>query len=803
MISKKNLPYFLIVGIVLLFFYKTILFGKIPFAGDLLLSQYAPWRHVSYFGYVAGAIPSKDQYFDVIRELYPWKTESLRQIKEFTIPLWNPYNFSGTPLLANYQSQIFYPLNLLYLFFPQIQAWTVLIILQFVLGGIFVYLFAVSIGMGTGGALITSIAFNFSSFSNVWMEFNTVWHTILWLPLLLYVAEKSIQNVKITIGRQMVYVFALFSAITAGHPQDFINLCLYFWLYFIIRIITLKDWTWKNKLFFSAFFLLLSVIAFFLASPQLIPTIELFRNSARVPHDYQQVLTKMLIQPWQLGLVAVQDFFGNPATKTYFVGDTYVGKTISIGIVGLFLSFFSFNTKKLSWHHKFFAFICLGLLLFTTNTLLSPLFHRYPLPVLSTGAPTRILFLFCFSLSILAGFGFDALYKAKKIIWKPVVGIGIVLAILWTFALLHPTFPGLTYTQQSFFTMKKAMLFSTALIGLSLVCIISGFKKQIFFVGLIALVAGELLYGFNKFNPFVPKEFVYPENPLISFFQKEAGIDRIWGYGTAQIEANFTTQYRLFSTDGTDPLNLKWYNEFIQASRDGNITKTFNRTTRSDAQLAPGYGERDLPDNPYRLRIMDALGVKYIIDRTENPKNNTTFSKDRFKEIWHKDDWTVYENLKSAPRFFLTGSFDTYKNPDEFERKFFSPEADPSSLVLLREEDRQYIPSLQIQKDKGSATLISYKPNEIRFRTESNSQQILYISDVFDYGWQAAVDGMATRVLKANYAFRAVVIPPGTHTVVFSYQPESFLWGIRLMVTGMVSLIFLFSFQLFWRRKKK
>src|SRR5690348_6496292 len=105
---KKIIALILLFGVCLLFFYKTIFLGQVPFPGDLLLAQYAPWRHVSYNGFVAGSVPSKDQYFDVLRELYPWRTQVIDAFKHKTFPLWNPYNGSGAPLLANFQSQAFY-----------------------------------------------------------------------------------------------------------------------------------------------------------------------------------------------------------------------------------------------------------------------------------------------------------------------------------------------------------------------------------------------------------------------------------------------------------------------------------------------------------------------------------------------------------------------------------------------------------------------------------------------------------------------------------------------------------------------
>ena len=794
---KKFLPYGIIISIVFLFFYKTILLGRIPFPGDLLLSTYAPWRHVSYFGYVAGAVPSKDQYFDVIRELYPWKTEVLRQLKEGSMPLWNPYSFSGSPLLANFQSQVFYPLGVIYFLLPQIYAWALLVILQPILGGIFMYLFATTIGISAGGAIIAAIAFNFSSFATVWMEFTTVWHTILWLPFLLYLVEKAIKSHRFSVSTTFLFIFALFSSLTGGHPQDFIYSFLFFSVYTLTRIGTLKEWPLKEKILRIMHYALLISISFLLAAPQLIPTIELFQNSARVTHDYKQILTMMLIQPWQLGIVIVQDFFGNPAVKTDFLNNTYVGKALSIGSAGFFLALFSFFTKKYSWHQKFFLGASIVILAFIVRSPLTAFLYRYPIPLLSTGSPTRILFLFSFSMALLSGFGYDVMSKTKNILWKPIIIMCFLLGILWIFAFLHPPFPGLFYTEGAFRTMKKAMLLSSIIIGSAIGISIIGTWKRVWFYGCIALVSLELMYAFLRFNPFVPKEFIFPDNPLLSYFQKQGGIERIWGYGTAQIEADFSTQYRLFSPDGTDPLNLRWYNEFVQSSRDGNLIKKFNRTTRSDAQIVPGYGERDLPENTTRLQVMDSLGVKYIIDRSENPKNAMTFANNRFKEIWHEKDWTVYENLKAAPRYFLTSSYKTYKNPEEFEQFFFSPLFTVQHTILLNAHDASTLPSLL--EGNGRVTLLSYKPNTVTFETDTNTTQLLYLSDTYDHGWHAYLDGKnRIPVYKANYAFRAVVVPEGKHQIAFTYEPQSFVWGTRLFFTG-AGFLLLYSFWTFYK----
>jgi hypothetical protein len=424
--------------------------------------------------------------------------------------------------------------------------------------------------------------------------------------------------------------------------------------------------------------------------------------------------------------------------------------------------------------------------------------YRYPWPILSTGTPTRNLFILALSLAILAGFGYDAIREAKQFPYKSFIVTGTVLSVLWLFVFIHPAIAGISYTAGAVSIMKRAMLVASGIFAvLSVILLLTGYRKILLWA-IIPLAAAELFYGFIKFNPFVPTLFVYPDNKLITQLQTITGIDRFWGYGTASIEANFATQEHIYSTDGTDPLNLKWYNRFLQASREGNIAVTFNRTTRSDAQIRPGYGIRDLPSNEFRLRIMDALGVKYVIDRSENPKDNTTFPVNRFKMIWHEEDWTIYENLLSAPRFFLTSDVRPYRNTADFESQFFAQNFQPDKTVLLALQDWNTFPHLD---GSGTAKLISYTPNSVKIAVRSDSQQLLFLSDTYDTGWTSSVNGKTTKVFMADYAFRAVLVPAGESTVLFTYQPRSFQTGIAISVISLLLLATVISVQVYNNRR--
>jgi hypothetical protein len=283
------------------------------------------------------------------------------------------------------------------------------------------------------------------------------------------------------------------------------------------------------------------------------------------------------------------------------------------------------------------------------------------------------------------------------------------------------------------------------------------------------LLVVEQYYSFQKFNPFSPKDFIFPDAPILTFLQENAGINRFWGYGTAKIDSNIATQYKLFSPDGFGALNLSWYNEFIRTSKDGKIPDSFDQETRSVAEIEPGYGEDDLPNNMYRLRVLDALGVRYILNRTENPINDSTFSTDRFKLVW-KDEagWQVFENMKSAPRFFLTNRVETYTTREQFEQRFFSPDFDPQKMVLV-----ENFPQTSLCKDNelsmSTISLERYAPSEVIFKVNSQCPVFLYISDAYDDHWAATIDSLPSTIYRTNYALRGIVVPVGDHDVQFQY----------------------------------
>jgi len=758
-----------LLAIVSLFFYQTIFFGKVPFPGDIVVSDFQPWRSTSYLGYNAGSIPNKAQYPDTIRQMYPWKTLAIESLKRKELPLWNPYNFSGSPLLANFQSAALYPLNFIYLLLPQIDAWTILVILQPLLSIIFTYLYSRKIGMFSLASWLSAISFGFSGFMAVWLEYNTIGHVILWLPLILLSIE-YLREKPLTLWLGILTIANTF-ALLAGHPQVYAYVCAFSMLYAIFR-------TKKNM---WAYIFGFTCLGIGIGGIQIIPSIELIMNAARSPHDPGHVFAKILIQPWQLFSLPFPNLFGSPATRTYWPTDTFIGKVITIGLVPLFFSLSSFRRKDALTTWYIFASGII-LLLITSNPI-THILYRIPIPLFTSSSPTLMSFLFAFTLSIACGLGLDYWLTDTHSIRKLLIRT-VEVILFFGLMLLGTKLPITPELSLHASVALRALFYGTIISGatLSLFWIAIQFPKyrNVAVILLLCVHTIDLFIFFNRFNPFVFKALVFPNHITITNL-KNKNLDRYWGYGTANIAANFASQYHIFSPEGYDPLYPKWYGEFLYAYRTGYLMEMFDDSTRSDAAISSRFGDGGLSDIK-KQKILNALSVRYILDRVENASSEQIYPPDRIKKIQTYDDWAIYENTQSTPRSYIATNIVPYTTSTDFADKFFSSKTSSSSAFLPANLET-------IQSSGGIAHIRMYEPERIRIQTNSTSSGLLVLTDTYYPGWKATVNDKPAEILKTNWTMRGVIIPKGIHTVSMTYSPKSVSYGILLSIISMGATI--------------
>lgn len=760
-----------LLALVALFFHKTLVQGLVPFPGDALVSDFQPWRSASYLGYGAGGIPNKAQYPDTIRQLYPWKTLVAAALKKGTLPLWNPYNFSGAPLLANFQSAALYPLTLLYLLLPQIDSWTILVIVQPLLATLFTYLYSRKMGVGKPGSWLAAISYGWSGFMAVWLEYNTVGHVILWLPFMLL----SIEHLRDKISARWLCLLALSHtmAILAGHPQIYAYTAIFSIAYIFLRVS-------KN---FRPATLAVTAFGIGMAGIQIIPGIELITHAARSPHDVDTLLNKILIQPWQLVSLVFPNFFGNPATRTYWLTDTFIGKVTTIGLVPLF--FIPSALRRKDPVAKLFIGSTLIWICIVTNNPISQILYRLPIPLISSSSPTLAAFLFSFSLAMVAGLGLDYwtgdAHTHKKLLRRT---IELTLGFCGLLFLIRLRYIPLLSSHATVITraVLYGALVSGATIGLFWIAVrFPKFRSQSIML-LLLIHIFDLFMFFNRFNPFAPKALVFPQHPVLEYLKDKAP-DRYWGYGTANIEANAASQYGIFSPEGYDPLYPIWYGQFLYAYRRG-LFNSFDNATRSDAAIGSYFGDGGLTDQN-KQNILNMLSVRYILDRVENGSSEQIFPPAIYHKVSEINDWNVYENIHATKRVYFAQHVYEAKDARAFNDILLDQTFNSSTSAILTSP----LKTPMTHPAPGVATITSYQPEKVTIMTESTAAGLLVLTDTYFPGWWAWVDAKPTKLYPANWALRAVEVPEGRHIVTMKYEPDSLLYGAILSFVSALSTI--------------
>lgn len=751
-----------------------------PIPSDLLVSFYFPFSSGGFKEY-SPWVPNKAQVADdALRQQYPWKLFVSEQLKKGELPLWSPYAFSGYPLLANIQSAVFYPPNLLFIFLNPKTAWTILIMIQPILSSLFMYLFLRSLKLSKPGAMLGALIFVGMTFELFWLEQMIIGHTTLWLPLVLLSIQRVFE------GRKKWLIFGLLGLILSllgGYSQTSLYVYLISFSFLIYKTFSLKNKKEKINLLFPG--ILMFGFSLGICALQLFPTAEVYKYSAREGVFSEKLYGESLAPPRNILTVLTADFFGSMATHNYW-GDQhtdfnhYFGSIpLLIILTGLLMAY----KKKLSLREgKFFLILGLTAWLFALQTPFGYLPLVFKIPILSTGVVARFLFVFQFCMAIVAAYCLDLILAKRefKIPLKPGLFL-LVLTIFLSFLLfyLSKTDPIINH-QKAFFVGFRNIIFASGIyfFGLTILFLsrFNNFKKYAI-IALLLLTSFEFIYLSNKYLPVAKKEYLFPEHPLFTFLQKKAGIDRVWGQETTYLTTNFPTVYSLQYSDGYDSLFIKRYGELIYSARAGEIPTTISR---SDVNLSPNK-----EDWIYKERMLDILGIKYVLDKNDIPKESFEpepwkFSPYRYKLIWQNGKFKVYENLKAWPRIYFASNIIVKTDNQDIINYLLQKKE--NNLAVVEEN----IPGNISTGGKGIIKLIKYEAGKIDIKTQTSNNSFLVLSDNYYPGWKAKIDGNNTNIYRTNYTFRGIVVPKGEHKIEFSYEPNSLKVGI------MISLFFIF-----------
>ena len=611
----------------------------------------------------------------------------------------------------------------------------------------------------------------FCGFIVVWMDYATLAYAIAFLPLALFCIEKYYELKKI---RYLVLLsISLPLAFFSGHFQISIYFFITILVYLIYKFITTKNISVSLKLAGFIFFGLL------LSLPQLLPSIEFYLQSLR-----STIFLKGEVIPWQyISTFLAPDFLGNPVTRNDWFGH-YAEWNAYIGVLPLMLAVYSIISKK---RVQTFFLLIMGVfaLLIAFDTPLLTLLINFHIPVLSTSSASRVIVIYSFMFAALSAFGLDQLVldvgerKFKKI-YSWITLFLIFFLVLWAivfFKLFIPT-ERLIVARQNL--ILPSLIFSLSSLAILLFIFFQNTNKKVKYsllaFILILIVAFDMFRFANKWQAFDPKSLVFPSTPTTQEFLRLKGYERVLG----NLGAEALLYYGIPSIEGYDALYIKRYGELIAFLSQGIITQS----SRSVVQFSR--------NGKYASEAINLLGIKYIIHKKADDRKVWTFPywnypKDRFVLIYEDEKYRIFENKDSYPRAFVVGEYKVITESNKIIETMFSNNFDLKKEIVLEKN-----PSTNQTKDiRGDVKIIKYSPNLIEMEVAIDKNAILFLSDNYYPGWNATVDNKKSEILRADYTFRAVVVPSGKHTVEFVYDPQSFNIGIYSFLGGIILIVLL------------
>jgi hypothetical protein len=190
-------------------------------------------------------------------------------------------------------------------------------------------------------------------------------------------------------------------------------------------------------------------------------------------------------------------------------------------------------------------------------------------------------------------------------------------------------------------------------------------------------------------------------------------------------------------------------------------------------------GEHALNLATSELRLADVTNTEYFLipGRVDDP---------RLEEVHVGSQSVVYRNRAALPRAYLAGATEVMPGQAAIDR-LLAPDFDARSTVILEEP----LPA-DVEVVAGATGVVEWLEREVdRFtlRVAPDRPSLLVVLDNWFPAWEATVNGELVPVHRANYAFRAIAVPPGEHTVSFRYAPAELRTGAVISLAILALLL--------------
>lgn len=744
--------------------------------------------------YVSGSFTG-----DVIHQYIPFKALAGAIWKNGELPLWNPYIFSGAPLLADPQNSLLYPSQVLFLMLPLniVFGINLYIHVLFLFAG-FYFLLRTFCDRSSSLFLALTFALSGPVFVRVAGGIMPTVQALAWVPWIFYFLEMHRRR------RTPIWSIAFGISFAMQILGGFPTLSFYTALSIAVYMASV---TWENirqhkvgialKSITHWFFAILGALC--LSAAQMIPTFEFLSLSGRSLPS-QAFVKNGSLPPFNLITTFLPEIFGSALTGTAIQGANWMEQNLYIGVMPLILIFTYIFVFRRVFDSEFRLYLLiLSLCLFVALGLYNPLYTPFYLyvPFFKTLAdPGRMTMLVAFFLVMLSAISLSRLsvrlpelsvnLRSGIFVWIGACAIFLVIALLvLTFGrellteLAKPIIvqrygssadekikelPALYNTQMATIMNCLFVLIAGASVVYARMISRISAKSFVIICGIITILDVGM-FAIRTVDATVRTTENHSNLEYLSVLRHHQMSSRVLPLN-AMAFTNQGSLYQVPAITGYNPLILASYQRLLGVIR-GEAVDPADRVpmvTTYDSRLLPllnvGYVISDHPLNDPQLTLLDSRGA-YL-----------------YKLPIHPQPARMYYNVEYLP------------DDGQIASRLADTSFDPMQTLLIKGANAS-ITSAVDSKPVWKVNLIRSSALRTEFDVYTSAPGWLLISDTYYPGWKATVNGRQTTIRQAHLALRAIEIPEGRHTVVFVYDPDSFRFG---MFISLVSTLILFGF---------
>lgn len=710
---------------------------------------------------------------DQSREFLPFFLVARDSVREGELPLWNPTIFAGTPLLADAQSAVLFPLNAGHYLLPPPWGFTASAVAKLLLAGLAAWFLGRILGQSNAAATVSGIAWAFCSFGVFWLSHPHTNATALF-PLLLAAAEAAVDRPGPRTRVALAVLVAL--QLLGGHVEIAFLEAVAGAAWVTTRCLQAGRpaggafATWIGGHLLGA---AMGAIVLFPFVEFLLDSSTWAVRSSANPFFLPQVAWWSLLAP---GLFASPGWGAGP--------NLLHALAPSVGLAALLLAAVAILARPSGPRLAFAVQGALGWAIATGPGPVAALLLR--LPLFRQNPNYYAVLLSLLACAMLAGFGVDelapepspgrpdatakAVARARRSL--AIAGGAIALALAWlasgggstleaAFTALGAESPGTVAASLARTSLRSLPLLALAAAACAALASPWHARARAAVAG---IVFAELWLAGSAWNPWVRADEALPPRP--------ASIEAIGGEGPAPPRVAAAGEVLppgtgifagLHDVRGYDVPVLATFHAWFGRALGGRDT----------------FWVYDLPRlRPEASDFLDAAAVGWTIDAAADAAADGPVS--------------VATRATAFPRAYFVSAAEPAADADAALERVLALGSRLRETVVIEGEPGLAGPETVAAAAVDDATgrprparITSYAPRRVEVEVDAPGPGWLVLADAHHDGWQATVDGVAAPVRRANALFRAVRLDAGSHRVRFVYDPASVRLGL---VAGVLSL---------------